>query len=455
VAGRTVTIDYTPSPKQADFHRSAADECVYGGAKGGGKSFALVMEALAYALEYPGAVLYLFRRTYDDLEANLIAEWQAQVPGELYTYNAGKYIATMINGSRVYFRYVRTYDDATRYRGRSMDWVGVDELTEHEERSMQEIMSCLRSPKGFPVRFRATCNPGGVGHGWVKERYILPTNYGRQMAVCEDSGNSLQFIPATVYDNTVLMANDPAYVRRLENLPEEQRRAYLYGDWDVFAGQYYPEWDASVHVIDPIAIPDWWRRFRSLDYGLDTTACYWYAVDGQGRAIAYRELYEPDLPLSEAARRIVDMTPADEQIGYTVASPDLWNRRQDTGRSGVDVMSGAGLRGLTRADNRRVPGWRELREWLQVTDDEHGLPIARMRIVGVACPNLVRTLPQLIHCERDPEDVSDRVEDHGPESLRYFVMSQPGRAVEPQVQRERKRRRRQALSPTVSDVTGY
>ena len=408
---QTIQIHYEPNPKQVEFHKSAADECIYGGAKGGGKSFALVMEALAYGLEHAGATLYLFRQTYDDLEANIIMEWQRQVPGELYKYNAGKYFARLINGSVVYFRYIRSYDDAARYRGRSIDWIGIDELTEHEEHSIQELMSCLRSPQGFPPRFRATCNPGGIGHNWVKARYILSTGYGERIAKCPETGNSLQFIPATVYDNTVLMENDPAYVRRLENLPEVQRQAYLMGNWDVFAGQYYPEWDAKVHVIERVKIPDWWRRFRSLDYGLDTTACYWYAVDSQGRAIAYRELYEPDLSLSDAAKKIVEMT--DEDISYTVASPDLWNRRQDTGRSGVDAMREAGLKGLVKANDRRIPGWRELREWLKVYEDEHGLSTAKIRIVGDACPNLIRTLPTLIHCDRNPEDVSDKVEDHG------------------------------------------
>lgn len=452
---QTIQIHYEPNPKQVEFHKSGADECIYGGAKGGGKSFALVMEALAYGLEHAGATLYLFRQTYDDLEANIIMEWQRQVPGELYKYNAGKYFARLINGSVVYFRYIRSYDDAARYRGRSIDWIGIDELTEHEEHSIQELMSCLRSPQGFPPRFRATCNPGGIGHNWVKARYILSTGYGERIAECSETGNSLQFIPATVYDNTVLMENDPAYVRRLENLPEVQRQAYLMGNWDVFAGQYYPEWDAKVHVIGRIDIPDWWRRFRSLDYGLDTTACYWYAVDSQGRAIAYRELYEPDLSLSDAAKKIVRMTSSEEKIGYTVASPDLWNRRQDTGRSGVDVMREAGLKGLVKANDRRIPGWRELREWLKVYEDEHGLPTAKIRIVGDACPNLIRTLPTLIHCDRNPEDVSDKVEDHGPESLRYFVMSRPGVSIEPEVKRARLWRRRQKLKPVVSDVTNY
>ena len=210
------------------------------------------MDALAYALENKGAQIYLFRETYDDLEANIIREWQEKVPSELYTYNASNHIAKVNGGSTVSFRYIRNIDDAFKYQGRSMDYIGVDELTKHLYKAIQILLSCLRSPKGFKPLFRGTCNPGGEGHLWVKQRYIEPTKYGKQMIVDQITGNRIAFIPAQVYDNTVLMENDPAYVRRLENLPEDERKAYLFGDWNVFAGQYFKEWRYDKHVIEPI-----------------------------------------------------------------------------------------------------------------------------------------------------------------------------------------------------------
>lgn len=154
-----ITVNYEPNLKQRIFHECDAEEAVYGGAKGGGKSCALVMEAFAWGSEHAGADMYLFRETYDDLEANLIKEWKEKVPKETYEYNEGKHTATLFNGTTVKFRYISNYADAEGYQGRSIDWIGVDELTKHEERSIQVLLSCLRSVKGFKPRFRATCNP--------------------------------------------------------------------------------------------------------------------------------------------------------------------------------------------------------------------------------------------------------------------------------------------------------
>ena len=159
----TVNVDYNPSEKQCVFHACGADEVVYGGAKGGGKSCALVMECLAYCLENAGAVAYLFRESYDDLEANLIQEWKQKVPKELYVYKETKHVAILKNGSKVFFRYIANEADAEGYQGRSIDFIGIDELTKHTKKAVQVLLSCLRSPKGFRPVFKGTCNPGGSG----------------------------------------------------------------------------------------------------------------------------------------------------------------------------------------------------------------------------------------------------------------------------------------------------
>jgi phage terminase large subunit len=236
-----------------------------------------------------------------------------------------------------------------------------------------------------------------------------------------------------VYDNKVLMESNPEYIKTLEALPEDMRRAMLDGDWDVFAGQYFPEFRRDIHVIKPFDIPGYWQRFRSLDYGLDMTACYWWAVDLAGKCYIYRELYEPNLTLSQAATAIVDNTPSDEHIKYTQASPDLWNRRQETGESGWEIMSRAGLRNLLKANHSRVQGWRNLREYLTPYTDEQEITTAKL-VIFENCTNLIRCLPLLQHDERNPEDVADQPHEitHGPESIRYGIMSRPRLSKEPE-----------------------
>src|SRR5690625_4256074 len=275
--------------------------------------------------------------------------------------------------------------------------------------------------------------------------------------------NRMHYIPVRIQYITQRMKTDPSYGKRLMRMPEDDRKALLDGDWSVFAGQYFKEWSESIHVIEPFEIPSWWRRFRSLDYGLDMTACYWWAVSPEDQLYIYRELYEPDLSLSEAAKTIVEMTPANEKISYTVASPDLWNRRQDTGIAGVETRNTAGLNDLVRADHRRIPGWRALREALKPYDDPNGgldpytggpRKTSRLRITREA-PNLIRTLPGLVHDRRKVEDVSDGVEDHGPESVRYGIMSRPPKAGSLEERRKRQQERAKRTRPVVSSVTGY
>lgn len=422
---RTVEVQYHPYAKQRLFHACGADECVYGGAKGGGKSYSLVAECGAYCLEYPGATAYLFRERYDDLEANIISVFHRIMPPMIYTYDASKYVATLYNGSKVYFRYIRNVADADKYQGRSMDWIGIDELTKHLFKAVQILLSCLRSPKGFPPRFRATCNPGGVGHVWVKKRYITGTDYGRRQYVDPETGNTIAFIPASVYDNDAIMHNDPKYVRRLENLPEAEKKAFLYGDWDIFQGQYFDEFSRKIHVVEPFKIPDEWRRYRVFDYGLDRLACLWVAVDSHGWAYVYRELCQSRLIASDAARRILQSTATDEQIFQTIAPPDIWGRQSTTGMSSAEYMRREGLI-LIKGNNDRVSGWMSLKEWLKPMPDEHGRMAARLRIFR-GCSELIECLQTVQHDDHDVNDVATEPHEitHAPDALRYFVAGRP------------------------------
>lgn len=421
-----ITINYTPNDKQELFHKSNSDEVVYGGAKGGGKSCALVMECLAYGLEHPGAEMYIFRETYDDLDANIIREWKEKVPREIYTYHESKHVATLLNGTTVKFRYIRSYADAEGYQGRSMDWVGVDELTKHEKRSIQVLLSCLRSPKGFPPRFRGTCNPGGIGHAWVKEDFIDATNYGKKIVNDKVTDNTIEFIPARVTDNYVLMQNDPNYVKRLENLPEKEKKAFLYGDWDIFEGMYFSEFDRNVHVIEPFPIPSHWHKYTSKDYGLDMLANYWIAVDTEYNAYVYKELCEPDLIISEAARRIKEVNGTD-RIVTKYYPPDLNNRRQETGKSAADIFREHGECGV-KASNDRVDGWLAMKEWLKVIeirDVQTGALIktSKMKIFD-NCTELIKCLSQAVRSEKNPNDVATEPHEltHSLDAIRYFCI---------------------------------
>ena len=220
------------------------------------------------------------------------------------------------------------------------------------------------------------------------------------------------------------MANNPEYVKNLEALPEEMKRAHLYGDWDAFAGQYFTQFKRDIHVLKQREIPHSWNRYVTIDYGLDMLAAYWVAVDTNGFAIVYRELYEPNLIISDAAKKILQCNGEDVIRAY-IAPPDLWNRRQDSGKSAAEIFSENGIY-LTRANNDRIQGWYELNEWLKPITDEFGETSAKIRILD-NCPNLIRTLPMLQHDEKNPNDVSKEPHEltHAPDAIRYFVASRP------------------------------
>ncbi len=417
------------NPKQMEFFKAKTRYIAYGGARGGGKSFAMRNLFVVLALQYPELKLLLLRRTFPELRENHIMPLQAMLDG-IARYNNDEKAFTFPNRSRLKLGYCDNDSDVLQYQGQEYEVIGFEESTLFTEFQMQQILLCNRSTRtDFKPRAYFTCNPGGPSHQYIK-RLFIDKDYNE-----EEDPEEYTFIQAKVYDNHAIMENNPEYVKMLKALPEEQRRAFLDGDWDVFAGQYFPEFRRTIHVIKPFELPDYWKRFRSLDYGLDMTACYWWAVDLQGKCYIYRELHQPGLNLSQAARKIVDMTPNDEDIIYTVASPDLWNRRQETGESGMEIMSRAGLTGLRKANNARVQGWRVLREYLAPYEDEQGIRSARLQIFDT-CPNLIRCLPLLQHDKHDPEDAADTPHEvtHAPESIRYGVLSRPPLSSMPVIQ---------------------
>ncbi len=401
----------------------------------------LLMEGLRQ-IDNPRYHAGFFRRTYPQLQEMM--DRAAAIFPNLRTpgrWHGAEHRWTFPSGARYDFRHLQEENDKLNYQGAEFHYLAFDQLEQFTE-SMYDymLMQVRTSDPTIRTYVRSSANPGGIGHGWVKGRWIDDKQpyrtYTREFKLPDGKQPlvlSSCYIPAKVYDNKILLDANPLYLAQLMALPDELRSAMLEGNWDVFAGQYYPEFNQRIHVVDefPGGIPAWWRRFRSLDYGLDMTSCHWWAVGPDGRCYIYRELYTPNLNLTQAAEAICDATPGDEDMRYTVASPDLWNRRQETGVPGEEIMRKAGLKGLTKADNNRVPGWRVLREYLAPFPGEQGESTAKLLIFRGKAPNLVRTLPTLIHDDHDVEDVAAECEDHAAEDVRYGVMSRPRTVREP------------------------
>jgi len=347
-------------------------------------------------------------------------------PRALYRYSATSHRGTFANGSVLEFGYCDAEKDVYRYQGAEYDVIRFDELTHFTESMYIYLISRVRGANDFPKAVKSSTNPGGVGHAWVKDRFI---DIGQADIIHTLSTGTRLFLPSKIMDNKFLMDRDPEYLTRLENLDETNRRALRDGDWDIFEGQYFAEFDRNVHVCRPHGIPAHWRRYVTLDYGMDMLAALWVAVDEQGRAVVYKELYEgrdngkgankQGHIISEAARRMLEIN-GDDDIYTWLAPPDLWNRRQDTGKSAAEIFFENGV-ALTKTGNDRVAGWLAVREFLALRPDEQGGTSPGLRIFDT-CINLIRTLPAVQHDEKKPEDVANEPHEltHAPDALRGF-----------------------------------
>ncbi|MCL2739664.1 MAG: phage terminase large subunit [Oscillospiraceae bacterium] len=401
-----------PNLKQEQFFLSLARHTAYGGARGGGKSWAMRRKFVLLALAYENLKLLLLRRTLTELRENHTLALMAEL-GDVAKYTERERAFVFPNGSRLKLGYCDSETDVLQYQGQEYDVIGLEEATHFTEYQRNFLTTCNRSTrKDFKPRMYYTSNPGGVGHAWFK-RLFIDKRYENG-----EQPEDFHFIAAKVYDNPALMQNNPEYLQNLKNLPPQMRRAHLDGDWDVYQGQFFPEFSRERHVCKPFEIPSEWERFRSLDYGMDCTACYWWAIDGDRNAYIYREFYEPGLTLSQAAEAIMANSPEAEDIKYTVAGPDLWNARQETATAGVTIMANSGLSGLIPANNNRINGWRIFREYL--------VQEGKLNIFSL-CDNLVRTLPQLQYDKIRIEDAANTPHEvtHAAESVRYGLCSLP------------------------------
>lgn len=411
-------------PKQIEFCKATNKYICYGGARGGGKSHVSRIKMCLLAFNYPGIQILLLRRTLKELRDNHILPLQKMLKNiAIYKDNTKEFIFP--NGSRIVLGYCDTEKDVLQYQGQAYEVIVMEEATHFTEFQFQTLTESNRMSgnleKNFVPRMYFTCNPGGVGHSWVK-RLFIDKDYKTT-----ETPSDYKFIPSLVFENKYIMEKDPNYVKVLENLPEDRKQAMLYGNWDVFDGQFFREFNRNIHVIDQFEIPLEWNRYIAMDYGLDMFAVLFIAVDTKGKAYVYNEIHKSDLIVSDA-RQTLKSIMRNHKYKAIYAPPDLWNRNRDTGKSTAELFFEGGI-DLTKASNDRKAGWLNVKEWLKikkVKNEQTGEVYEDSDIkIFSNCINLVRCLPQLQHDEKDPNDVATEPHEitHITDALRYFCVN--------------------------------
>lgn len=435
-----IRLDYKPFPKQNLFHSATADIVLFGGSAGPGKSRAMLMDALIFAMEHPGSTAMLMRRTYPELEASLIPKSLELFPREICRYNSAKHQWTLHTGganSYVLFGHCERMDDVYKYRSAEWQYLGLDESTSFTKEIFDQLYTRVRSSvSGTKCKVRFCSNPGLIGHGWHKTFFGIGThkpneNWTPPKAVGDSyDPPSRCFIPATIFDNPALIANDPGYLARLEALPEAQKRMLLFGEWEGFSGQYFTEFERDTHVISPFKIPRHWKRYRSVDFGFSKPfSCHWHAIDERGHCYTYREAYKTGLRDREQAQLIKkasvynDDTNDPETFDFTIGDPRQDTRSKDTGITTQAIYHEEGIP-IFPGSNSRKPGWMAMRNWLSV-DPNTNTPYWQ---IFNSCPEVVRELEEAIHDANDIEDLDTRGSDHALDECRYFFMARPSPA---------------------------
>ena len=292
--------------KQEKFINSNAFETLFGGAAGGGKSYGQLVDGLLYALKYKKSKQIIFRSTFADLEKSLIRVSLDIYPLSIADYNSSKHTWKFNNGSIIDFGYIQYEKDVYQYQSAEYDVIRFDELTHFTEFMYTYMISRCRGANPYPKRIKSSTNPGGVGHSWVKERFI-DIGEPNTIHTCKlETGEEVTriFIPSLVTDNKFMLEYDPDYIKRLDALPEKERKALKYGDWDIYDGMFFPEFKRRIHVIEPFQIPEHWNRYIAMDYGLDMFAVLFIAIDTKGKAYVYNEIHKSNLIVSEARQTL-------------------------------------------------------------------------------------------------------------------------------------------------------
>ena len=443
-------IIWTPQPKQKIFMSRPENEALYGGAAGGGKSDCAIVEALrqVHIPHYKGIIL---RKTYPQLSE--LIDRSSEIYRRAFPkakYNDTKHCWTFPSGAKIYFGAMQYTKDRTNYQGKRYDFIDFDELTQFTWDEYSYLFSRNR-PNGPGTRcyIRAQANPGGIGHGWVKERFItaappMKTIYEDVKIAMPDGTTKIHrrsriFVPSSVFDNKILMENNPEYVASLASLPEKERNALLYGDWDSFSGQVFTEWRnnpegyesrLNTHVISPFRVPGSWSIYRGFDFGYAKPfSVGWYAVDHDGRMYRIRELYgctgvpnegvKWDVPT--IARKIKEIEKEDVNLKnkriHGIADPSIFD--ESRGESIAEMMEREGVY-FEKGDNTRLPGKMQLHN--RLVFDDNGIP---MLYVFNTCKHFIRTFPELIYSQTDVEDIDTTTEDHIYDECRYVAMTHP------------------------------
>ena len=405
---------------QTDFLAAGEKDVLYGGAAGGGKSYAMLVDPLRYAHRKAHRALIL-RRSMPELREMIDKSrelYPQAFPGA--KFREVEKLWNFPSGAKVEFGFLERDADVYRYQGQAYSWIGFDEITHlPTEFSWNYLASRLRTTDPeIQTYLRCTANPGGVGSQWVKKRYIEPSESNKSFMGSD--GLTRKFIPAKLADNPYL-AEDGVYEQMLKSLPPIQRRQLLEGNWDVAEGAAFVEFDPTVHVIAPFALPLHWERVKAVDYGYAAeSCCLWGIMDtNDGTLIIYRELYKKGLTGEELGAIITDMETEDPFSVNGVLDTAAWARTGTTGPTVGESLIRAGHK-LRRADKNRIQGKIQIHEYLKIRDN--GRP--RLQIFNT-CPNLIRELQSIPLSKTNPEDVDTKASDHAYDALRYMIMSRP------------------------------
>lgn len=421
-----------PNEKQKLFLSAKVKHVGYGGARGGGKSWAVRTKAKLLALRYPGIKQLIVRRTYKELTGNHINILRTETLG-IAKYNSTDKVLKFANGSTIEFMYCARNSDLDALQGQEYDVIYLDEATQLSEYQMKAITACCRGVNDFPKRIYYTCNPGGQGHAYIK-RIFIDKRY-----LANENPGDYEFIQALVDDNTALMEAQPDYVAQLDALPEKLREAWRFGRWDVFEGQVFAEFvddpehyrdRVQTHVIEPFKIPDSWKIYRGFDWGYAKPfSVGWYAVDHDNVMYRFREMYgctgEADRGVEWTVQRVANeirrIEETDAQLKGRqitgIADPAIW--QEDGGESIAETMQRQRVY-FHKADHKRLPGKMQCHYRLAFNDE--GIP--RFYVFNT-CKHFIRTIPALIYSETDVEDVDTKMEDHIYDEWRYVCMARP------------------------------
>lgn len=411
------------------FHSAPHKYRFYGGAVGGGKSMAILMDVVAQALVIPRWSCLILRRTLPELEQSQVQRLRALIPARLYSWSEQKKTATFLNGSTIRFGYLENKGDATRYQGDEFGCIAFDEATQMPLDAWTYLTTRNRSTANGRTNMIAASNPGGIGHQWVKALFV-DKKPAAGMEAHEYDPTQYTFIPAKLGDNQHLLRKDPDYLKSLEKLPFGLRMALLEGSWDIHSGQYFECFDRSTHVVHDPGLEYWYPRFIGVDWGYKHgCAAYWCAERPDGKIVVYRELVLSETPVGDIAAEIASLS-GKEQIESIYLSPDAFAKRSEE-RSIAErfggVFSSYGLPQPQVAVNSRITGWRYL----------HDLLANDNLLIHDSCSSLIEKIPQAIHDDRPghEEDVLKQDGDDEIDAWRYAVCSRPRSPKKPYVVR--------------------